>query len=370
MQTPTSPNEPRSTRSFARALTIAATVAAIHAFSTNASAVSTPTFTSGPVVVDKAFSFFPPATGTSFIFGYMSGKLYVVNKVVGGVGWKLTDCHHHTIAGNYDGDPGAAFLSPNDQNTTIMNCGHAATGPGYMYCMRGHLNDVPNGHYDPAGDDAPYQLGTGTFNPGSSPSMANTFYQGANGIVLFALGQNGQIWYAGYHVPSNSWNSWFMVPPPYLGSFNSNPAVTTYTSAGDLVMVCARLAATNQIACNKQEYGNGGSIHWAGWVTVSSFPTVGFKPSLVRSTNLVHLFGVGYSSTVQTSSFPVGGGTWSSVTQVGNAVAFISGPAETASLSYPGTQVMSVAKGTDSAFYFSSGSAQFGWTNWQQIQVN
>jgi hypothetical protein len=282
----------------------------------------------------------------------------------GGTTWKLTDGHHHVIAGGWEGDPGAAFLNPSGFSLQIMNCGHAAT-PDTMQCARSALSTTSEGHYERVDDI--YSLGTKTFAAGASPVMANVLYRGARYIELFALSTDNQIWQKRYHVPSNSWGIWYQVPS-LSGGFKSDPAAATYTASGDLLIVCARFGSSDQISCNKQVYGNGGTISWGGWNTVPGFISNVLEPSITRSANSVHLFSTHFSTFENTASFPLGGGSWSGTTLVGAGNSFLSGPSACASVVISGPNMATVAKGGDSAFWHGAINTA-GW-NWTQIQVD
>ena len=103
------------------------------------------TFISGPAVISYTNSGAFPSNST-IIFGRERSDLLRIIAYAGS--WRMWDGHHLYIAGGYDGDPAAAYLRPDGSSNVIMNCGHAATGPGYMYCARAQLHREAGGHYE------------------------------------------------------------------------------------------------------------------------------------------------------------------------------------------------------------------------------
>jgi len=332
---------------------------------------TTPTFTSGPAVVSYPAGTAFPNTST-VVFGYSNGAMKVI-PFVDSMFRDYTEVHTN-LTGGYDGDPAAAYIVPG--LPTIMNCGHSATGPG-IYCIRGHVGNP--GHYESA-EVEPYRVGGGTFDPGTSPVLVHVVYQSADNLNLFARGQNGQIWYANYHQPSNSWNSWFQIPDLPGDTFSSDPAAWAYTPGDTVVMVCARTQLGAQIRCNQQQFGNGGTIFWAGWNTVPGQPSTAYKPALARGAGSVYLFGIRnvVSPNFQEwfTTFPVGGGSFAPFASVsGGSSGFNSGPTAVAStLPGVGPQVMTVGRRSDSAFWYAVGGPgddgkTLTWRAWTKIDV-
>jgi hypothetical protein len=127
--------------------------------------------------------------------------------------------------------------------------------------------------------------------------------------------------------------------------------------------------------CNAQQYGNGGTIFWAGWTQASSFGGFGVRPALARSTTNTFLFSTAPSilnDTDQVSSIPNAGGSWAAVSDAGTGTGFISAPGALAASSGPlqTPSVLTIALGADRALWWVVGDST-GWpTGWTQISAH
>jgi hypothetical protein len=333
-----------------------------------AGATSVPTFDSGPVVVSHtdAVSFPDPST---VIFGHKGGIPIIVSRVPSGGDWAWykTTGHHHTITGGYDGDPALAYIPTGGGGTDFMTCGHQAASPGHIYCT--YLRKADQDHF--TAQYGPYVMGTGTFNPGTSPVLVAD--DGGAKLWLFARGQNGQIWYAIYDVVHNSWNSWFQIPAPAGDSFASDPGAT---STGDgYVIVCAHKASTSEVACDRMN-----SSGWAGW-GVPLQPYTSFKPAMAKGFSSVFLFGIrnavnpNFDAVFTTSPSGANAGVWGDYSERVGEGWGLSALSALANRQNSQPHTFAIGKAGDSTYWFIPGNPDLStgttlvWGNWTQLQV-
>jgi hypothetical protein len=318
-----------------------------------------PLFDSGPAVIAHSVS--PSGIdGSTVIFGRRNGGFATLARQ-GGIWWLGTSEEISLqVPGGFDSDPAAAYLDANN----IMICGHSAAAPGNFWCSIGSVNHGDSGINTPILFPVTYSsaAGGGTFYAGSSPAIVVI---GAT-VYLFGRGQDNQLWYATCNVSPGrtpTWSGWWPISAE-AGGFDSDP---TAVDEPDGIRVCAHKNVTGYVCSSGL-----GSYFYPVDSTFSGISSYSrSKPAIAASADTTYLLAVGSAAPryeyATYEAFGEGGPHWTDASQVGPGYGFLSNPAAVSTIA--SSTVLTVNRGSDSHYWYDTGSSA-GWGgSWTAIQA-
>jgi hypothetical protein len=301
---------------------------------------------------------------TTVIFGRRNGKIATLARKNDAWWYGPTETLSFTIPGGIIDDPAAVYARDATVDPRrILTCMHEAAPPRRFYCTLGSVfysaDETKSITYD--AENGPSPVLDGSFPPFSSPVLVRS----GSLVHLFGLAGDGQIWYAAVDLTPGmgvNWYGWWSVPGTPAGGFAGDPEGAQLNDSGD-IEICARAITGTRHMCNIQRAG----IGWTGWFEVPA-EQLGYSTSkkvMVRAGDAIWRVSrfIFDDSRMYASSSADGSVPWSLPTQIGFASQFLSAPGVAASTIGP--TVLTVGRGNDSEFYFTT----IGETNWSRIEA-